>query len=81
MHLGKCLENNDWESIRKDFKKYPVEGVDDAGAKFVSGLAALIGPETEEDAQKTIDGISDLAGYCYRFSLPSASLKHKSKEK
>jgi F420-non-reducing hydrogenase small subunit len=59
----------------------PVEGVDDAGAKFVSGLAALIGPETEEDAQKTIDGIADLAGYCYRFSLPSASLKHKNKEK
>jgi GDP-L-fucose synthase len=29
MHLGKCLENNDWESIRKDFKKYPVEGVDE----------------------------------------------------
>jgi GDP-L-fucose synthase len=26
MHLGKCLENNDWESIRKDLKKYPVEG-------------------------------------------------------
>jgi GDP-L-fucose synthase len=26
MHLGKCLENNDWESIRKDFKKYPIEG-------------------------------------------------------
>jgi F420-non-reducing hydrogenase small subunit len=59
----------------------PVEGVDDAGAKFVSGLAALIGPETEEDAQKTIDGIADLAGYCYRFGLPSASLKHKNKEK
>jgi GDP-L-fucose synthase len=27
MHLGKCLENNDWESIRKDFNRYPVEGV------------------------------------------------------
>jgi Nucleoside-diphosphate-sugar epimerases len=27
MHIGKCLENNDWESIRKDFIKYPVEGV------------------------------------------------------
>jgi GDP-L-fucose synthase len=27
MHLGKCLENNDWEAIRKDFDKYPVEGV------------------------------------------------------
>jgi GDP-L-fucose synthase len=29
MHLGKCLENNDWDSIRKDLKKYPVEGVND----------------------------------------------------
>jgi GDP-L-fucose synthase len=28
MHLGKCLENNDWDGIRKDFTKYPVEGVD-----------------------------------------------------
>ncbi len=28
MHLGKCLENNDWEAIRKDFDKNPVEGVD-----------------------------------------------------
>jgi GDP-L-fucose synthase len=27
MHLGKCLENNDWQAIRKDFNKYPVEGV------------------------------------------------------
>jgi GDP-L-fucose synthase len=27
MHLGKCLENNDWEAIRKDFNNYPVEGV------------------------------------------------------
>ncbi|HZY24686.1 MAG TPA: GDP-L-fucose synthase [Bacteroidales bacterium] len=27
MHLGKCLENNDWDSIRKDFNKYPVEGI------------------------------------------------------
>jgi len=29
IHLGKCLENNDWEAIRKDLKKYPIEGVDD----------------------------------------------------
>lgn len=26
MHLGRCLESNDWESIRKDLNKYPVEG-------------------------------------------------------
>lgn len=27
MHLGKCLMNNKWESIRKDFDLLPVEGV------------------------------------------------------
>ena len=26
-HLGKCLMNNDWEALRRDFSKYPVEGV------------------------------------------------------
>ena len=28
MHLGKCLIENDWESIKKDFDKRPIEGVD-----------------------------------------------------
>ena len=28
MHLGKCMENNDWKAIRKNFNKNPVEGVD-----------------------------------------------------
>jgi GDP-L-fucose synthase len=27
MHLGKCLKKNDWNAIRNDFNKYPVEGV------------------------------------------------------
>lgn len=27
-HLGKCLMADDWEAIRKDFNRYPVEGVD-----------------------------------------------------
>lgn len=26
-HLGKCLMNNDWEALRRDFNRYPVEGV------------------------------------------------------
>jgi GDP-L-fucose synthase len=33
MHLGKCLEQSDWISIRKDLKKYPIEGVSDAFSK------------------------------------------------
>lgn len=28
MHLGKCLMAGDWEAIRKDFDRYPVEGAD-----------------------------------------------------
>jgi GDP-L-fucose synthase len=29
MHLGKCLENNDWEALREDLKKRPIEGIDE----------------------------------------------------
>ncbi|NJO67971.1 MAG: GDP-L-fucose synthase [Bacteroidetes bacterium] len=32
MHLGKCLMNNNWEAIRKDFDKYPVEGLKGSGS-------------------------------------------------
>ncbi|HOO47157.1 MAG TPA: oxidoreductase [Deltaproteobacteria bacterium] len=53
----------------------PVDGVDDGGAKFISSLASLISAESEDDARRAIDGIPDLAGYCYRFTLPSSSLK------
>ena len=33
MHLGKCLENLDWSAIRKDLKKYPIEGVNDSSSE------------------------------------------------
>ena len=28
MHLGKALENNDWNTIRKDLNRLPIEGID-----------------------------------------------------
>src|ERR1039457_200553 len=28
MHLGKCLETNDWTSLRRDLDKRPIEGTD-----------------------------------------------------
>ena len=28
IYLGKCLENNDWDAIRSDLNKRPIEGVD-----------------------------------------------------
>jgi len=58
----------------------PVEGIGDAGTKFISGLAALLGAESEVESLKAVGGITDLAGYCYRFSLPSVSLKKKTPE-
>jgi len=33
MHIGKCLENNDWTAIRTDLKKYPVEGLTDSSSE------------------------------------------------
>ena len=34
MHLGKCLENSDWANLKKDLKKYPVEGVTEQSDEF-----------------------------------------------
>jgi GDP-L-fucose synthase len=33
MHLGKCLMKGDWDAIRKDFQKRPVEGTDGKAAE------------------------------------------------
>ena len=33
MHLGKCLENSNWDAIRKDLKKYPVEGINESSSE------------------------------------------------
>jgi GDP-L-fucose synthase len=35
IHLGKCLENNDWEAIKKDLDKNPIEGVDGESSKDI----------------------------------------------
>jgi F420-non-reducing hydrogenase small subunit len=53
----------------------PVEGVEDAGAKFISSLASLISAEKEDESARVIESITDLSGYCYRFSAPAATLK------
>jgi len=33
MHLGKCLENNDWDLLRADLKKRPIEGVNESASE------------------------------------------------
>jgi len=34
-HLGKCLENDNWEAIKKDLNKNPIEGVDSESSKQI----------------------------------------------
>lgn len=56
------------------------EGVTDSGTKFISALAALLSAEKEDEAQRAVDTIPDLAGTCYRFTLPSVSIKKTTPE-
>ena len=53
----------------------PVEGVEDAGSKFISSLASLISAESEADSAAVIGSIPDLTGTCYRFNSPAATLR------
>ncbi len=48
IHLGKCLENNDWESIRKDLNTYPIEGIN--GSKEENEI--LQHPEANTESPK-----------------------------
>jgi F420-non-reducing hydrogenase small subunit len=57
----------------------PVEGVQDAGLKMVSTIAAIIDVSSEADIEKITDQIGDIAGYTYRFSLPTSMLKSLSR--
>ena len=55
----------------------PVEGVTDSGAKFISALASILDVQSEEDIARIVDQFIDPAGYLYRFSLPSLTLRKK----
>ena len=55
----------------------PVEGVEDAGAKFISTLAAMLDVEDDEEMKQLIDKVDDIAGYTYRFTLPVSLLKKR----
>lgn len=50
----------------------PVEGVKDAGLKMIFSLAAIIDASSETDIKKIVEQINDVAGYGYRFSLPTS---------
>jgi len=55
----------------------PVQGVVDAGAKFVAALASLIDADDEAEIKEIVGKIDDPAGYFYRFTLPVSLLRRK----
>lgn len=55
----------------------PVEGVRDAGAKYISALASIIDAEDEKDIKRIVDKVKDEVGYFYRFSVPSSILRKR----
>jgi len=55
----------------------PVEGVKDAGAKFVSALTSMIDAQDEQELARIMGQIVDPVGYFYRFSLPVSTLRSK----
>ena len=55
IHLGKCLEKNDWEAIRNDFSQRPVESID--GSSEQSAIESILkkyGISKEHDNEVTV---------------------------
>jgi GDP-L-fucose synthase len=66
MHLGKCLENNDWDSIRKDFDKYPVEGINGSATdKEITGKLSKYGisSDNQHPVPSTTDAPSSVSAF------------------
>ncbi|MBN1285659.1 MAG: oxidoreductase [Anaerolineae bacterium] len=54
----------------------PNEGVDDIGARLISGIASVLDADTDEEVNAILDTLPDPAGYFYRFSM-SHSMLHR----
>jgi F420-non-reducing hydrogenase small subunit len=57
-----------------------VEGIEDAGAKFIPALASILDAESDEDITRIVDQFVDPVGYLYRFSLPASMFQKKSEK-
>ncbi len=67
---GSCLATN--TPCRGCFG--PVEGVQDAGVRFLSSLAPLLAPQDEHELRLLLEAIADPAGYCCRFTQATSIL-------
>jgi F420-non-reducing hydrogenase small subunit len=52
----------------------PNEGVEDQGARLISGIGSVLDAQTDEEADAILDTLPDPAGYFYRFGLAHSML-------
>mgnify|MGYP001161924818 CR=1 FL=1 len=57
-HLGKCLEENDWEGLKEDLNRRPIEGITGEGEKVRMGEGEKI---RKEEKRKSGDGENEKA--------------------
>ncbi|MBU2554436.1 MAG: GDP-L-fucose synthase [Bacteroidetes bacterium] len=58
IHLGKCLEDNNWDAIRSDLNKRPIEGIDgqsteDEILRILEKYGVKLNPPTAKSQQPT----------------------------
>lgn len=64
MHLGKCLEENNWEAIRKDLNRRPIEGISGKMGEEVNGRKG--------ESEKAILGILSKYGISSNLTFSSS---------
>jgi len=70
MHLGKCLENNDWEALRSDINKLPIEGVNDEASKEeIIAVLAKYGISVNNNSPLSINNYNTSAPLTGRVSV------------
>jgi len=76
MHLGKCLQNDDFESLRKDLRKYPLKGSDVSRMEDMDIIEILsaYGIKTDHPSRVT----PHLSGNTSHFTPPEADRASRS---
>jgi len=83
IHLGKCLENNDWDEIRIDFNRNPIKGFNNASSnQTILNILAKYGVKEDVvdiwgsgEPKREFLWSEDMADACV-FLLENKSFKH-----
>jgi len=83
IHLGKCLENNDWDELRIDLNRNPIEGINNASSnQSILNILAKYGVKEDVvdiwgsgEPKREFLWSEDMADACV-FLLENKSFKH-----